>query len=62
MKDIIFISVFSVVLLFFSIFPAIKIVEFIEKRKKLTTKEYNLYTIVFTVIISLLGGLFLRYF
>ncbi len=62
MKDIIFILVFSVVLLFFSIYPAIKIVEFIEKRKKLSSREHNIYTVVFTILISLLGGLFLKYF
>ena len=62
MKEAILILVFSVVLLFFSIFPAIKIVEFIEKRKKLTPKEYNIYTIILTILISLLGGVFLRFF
>ena len=62
MKDIVFILVFSVVLLFFSIFPAIKIVDFIEKRKKLSSKEHDIYTVVFTLLLSLLGGVFLRYF
>ncbi len=62
MKDIVFILVFSVVLLFFSIFPAIKIVEFIEKRKKLSSREHNVYTVIFTILISLFGGMFLKYF
>lgn len=62
MKDVIFISIFSVVLLFFSIFPAIKIVDMLAKRKKFSSKEYNIYTITFTIIISLIGGLFLKYF
>lgn len=62
MKDIVFILVFSVVLLFFAIYPAMKIVDFIEKKKKLTSKEHDIYTIIFTIIISLIGGLFLQYF
>lgn len=62
MKDMVFILVFSVVLLFFSIFPAIKIVSLIEKKRKLSTREYNIYTIILTIAISLCGGLFLKYF
>ncbi len=33
MKDIVFLLVFSVVLLFFSIYPAMKIVDFIGKKR-----------------------------
>ncbi|MCF6173205.1 MAG: hypothetical protein L3J44_05415 [Campylobacteraceae bacterium] len=62
MKDILFILVFSVVLLFFSIYPAIKIVEFFDKKEKLDSFKFNLYTVVLTILISLSGGLFLRYF
>ncbi|MFK5881299.1 MAG: hypothetical protein QM482_03710 [Sulfurospirillum sp.] len=62
MKDIIFILVFSVVLLFFSIYPAIRIVEFFDKKSKLSSFYYNLFTIIITISISLIGGLFLKYF
>ncbi len=62
MKDILFVSVFSVVLLFFSIYPAIKIVEFFDKSNRLSSFYYNLLTIIITILLSLLGGLFLRFF
>ena len=62
MNDMGFILIFSVVLLFFSIYPAIKIVDFIDKKKKLSSEEYNVYTVIFTIIISLIGGLFLQYY
>ncbi|NOX15696.1 MAG: hypothetical protein GXP61_06695 [Epsilonproteobacteria bacterium] len=62
MKDILFVLVFSVVLLFFSIYPAIKIVEFFDKKDKLSNFHFNVYTVIITILISLSGGLFLRYF
>jgi len=62
MRDFIFIMVFSVVLLFFAIYPAIKIVEFFDKNRKLSQRAYNLLTVIITIIIALIGGLFLRYF
>ncbi len=62
MKDIVFILVFSVVLLFFSIYPAIKITDFFDKKIELSNFQYNLFTIVLTIAISIVGGLFLRYF
>ncbi len=62
MRDVLFVLVFSVVLLFFSIYPAIKIVEFFDKKSKLSSFYYNLFTIIVTILIALSGGLFLRYF
>ncbi len=62
MKDIIFLLVFSVVLLFFSIYPAIKIVDKINEKKDLSVKQYNILTVILTIVISLIGGLFLKYF
>ncbi len=62
MRDFIFIMVFSVVLLFFAIYPAIKIVEIFSKNKKLSQRTYNTLTIIVTIVIALIGGLFLRYF
>jgi|GEM_PF-1106852 len=62
MKDLLFISVFSIVLLFFSIYPAIKIVEFFDKKNRLSDNSYNFLTIIITILISIIGGVFLRFF
>jgi hypothetical protein len=62
MRDLLFIMVFSIVLLFFAIYPAIRIVDFINSKKNLSEKAYNYYTIAITITIALIGGLFLRYF
>lgn len=62
MKEIVLLLVFSIVLLFFSIYPAIKIVEFFDKNNKLSSFYFNLFTVIITILISLIGGLFLQYF
>jgi hypothetical protein len=61
MRDIIFILIFSVVLLFFTAYPAIKIVEFFDKKNKLNSFRYNLFTVLLTILLALAGGVFLRY-
>jgi len=61
-KEIVLLLVFSIVLLFFSIYPAIKIVEFFDKNNKLSSFYFNLFTVIITILISLIGGLFLQYF
>jgi len=53
--------VFSIVMLLFMAFPAIKIVEFLEPKLKLSQKSKNVLIIVITIILSLLVGLFLKY-
>jgi len=53
--------VFSIVMLLFMAFPAIKIVEFLEPKLKLSEKSKNVLIIVITIILSLLVGLFLKY-
>jgi hypothetical protein len=44
----------------FMAYPAIKIVDFIDSKKELSQKLKNTLTIVFTIILSLLVGLFLK--
>jgi len=59
--DTIVTLVFSIVMLLFMAFPAIKIVEFLEPKLKLSQKSKNILIIVITIILSLLVGLFLKY-
>ncbi len=60
MKEIIITLVFSIVLLLFMFYPAIKIMEYIEKRKELSRRTYMAMTLGFTVALSLIGGTLLR--
>ena len=62
MIDIVVTLVFSIVMLFFVAFPAIKIAEFIEKKYNLSTTNKNILTIIFIITFSLTVGIFLRYF
>ncbi len=62
MNEIVLLLVFSIVLLFFSIYPAIKIVEFFDKNNTLSSFYFNLFTVILTILLSLIGGLFLEYF
>jgi len=61
MRDILFILVFSVVLLFFTAYPAIKIVDFFDKKDQLSSSYYNFLTISLTILLALTGGIFLRF-
>jgi len=61
MRDILFILIFSVVLLFFTAYPAIKIVEFFDKKDQLSSFYYNFFTISLTILLALAGGIFLRF-
>ena len=60
MIDIVVTLVFSIVMLLFMAFPAIKIVEFLEPRLNLSQKSKNSLIIIITIILSLLIGLFLK--
>ena len=62
MIDIVVTLVFSIVMLLFMAFPAIKIVEFLEPKLSLTQKRKNILIITLTIALSLMVGLFLRYF
>ncbi len=59
--QIIMIFVFSIVLLIFMIYPAIKIVEYLEKYIKISNKTYDLLTVLITIFLSLIIGLGLYY-
>ena len=48
--------VFSSVLLVFMIYPAIKIVEFLEMKIRITDKMYNILTVVITIILAIIVG------
>jgi len=62
MMDIVLTLVFSVVMLLFMIFPAMKIVAWIEKQIAIPEKWHNPLLFGMTIMLSLAIGLFLRFF
>jgi hypothetical protein len=60
MIEIVITLIYSVVMLMFMAFPAIKIVEFINSKKELSIKTQNTLIVVITVILSLAIGIFLH--
>ena len=62
MNDIIITLVFSIVMLIFMVYPAMKVTDIIYKKFSLDKRFYNLLTLILTVSFSLLIGLFLKYF
>ena len=61
MIDIVLTLVFSVVMLVFMAFPAMKIVDLIETRITVSEKVHNILLIGMTILLSLLIGLFLKF-
>ena len=61
MIDTVITLVFMMTLLAFAILPAIKLVEFISKKKALTHKIQNFLTLFFTISMALLGALFMKF-
>ena len=61
MIDIVLTLVFSIVMLLFMVFPAMKIVEWLEKRLTIHNTWHNPLLFVITLLLSLLIGLFLRF-
>ena len=61
MIDLVLTLVFSIVMLLFMIFPAIKIAEWLNKKFSFPKKWYNILTFLLTVLLSLLVGIFLRF-
>jgi len=61
MLDIILTLVFSIVMLVFMAFPAMKIVEWIETKTVLSDMSRNILQIIFIILLSLFIGLFLRF-
>ncbi len=62
MNSTIMVLVFTIVMLMFTAFPAIRIVELIEKKIELSIRVKNILTILFTIILSLGVALFLEFF
>ncbi len=62
MKEIILTLVFSVVLLLVMFYPAIKIMELVEKRKELSQRMYMTLTLLITVVLSVIAGAALSFF
>jgi hypothetical protein len=61
MMDFIITLVFSVVMLMFMIFPAMKIVEWLENQITVPEKWHNPLLLSTTAFLSLLIGLFLQF-
>jgi len=61
MLNIVLTLVFSIVMLVFMAFPAMKIVDFIETKTILSEKMRNILLISVTILLSLLIGLFLKF-
>jgi Na+/H+ antiporter NhaC len=60
MNPIVMTLIFSLVMLMFMAFPAMKIVEWIHQRKELSQKVQNNLTIIITILLSLIIGIFLN--
>ena len=59
--EIVLTLTFSIVMLFFMIFPAMKITEWIDARYGIPEKYYKPVMLTIVVALSLCIGLFLRY-
>ena len=60
MNSTIMILIFTMVMLMFMAFPAMKIVEWIENKRELSQKSKNILTVVFTIILSFGVAIFLE--
>ena len=61
MIDIVLTLVFSIVMLLFMVFPAMKTVEWLEKRMTIPGTWHNPLLFAITLLLSLCIGLFLRF-
>ena len=61
MLDIILTLVFSIVMLIFMIFPAMKITEWIDSKVEIPEKWYNPLMLFITLLLALAIGIFLRF-
>ena len=59
--EIVMTLVFSSVMLVFMIYPAMKIVEFLETKMEVSDKMYNILTVGLTLVLSLMVGLGMYY-
>ncbi len=58
--DIVITLVFMMAFLAFSIYPAVKIVDFITNKKEISEKMKNFLLLFFTILIALLAALFIK--
>jgi len=61
MMDIVLTLIFSIVMLIFMAFPAMKIVNFLESKFTISDKVSNILQVTITIFLSLLIGLFLKF-
>ena len=54
--EIVMSLVFASVLLVFMIYPAIKIVGYLENKMTISDKTYNILTVTITIILALIAG------
>ena len=60
MQDILITLVFTMTLFMFAIWPAVKIVDMIEKKIKLKEKVKNFLMLLFSIVIAFAMALFLQ--
>ncbi len=61
MQDLVLTLVFSIVMLVFMAFPAMKIADWLQGKMALSDRTHNIVQILLTVLLSLAIGLFLKY-
>ncbi|WP_041672646.1 hypothetical protein [Sulfurovum sp. NBC37-1] len=61
MLDIVLTLVFSIVMLVFMAFPAMKISNWLQEKMAFSDRTHNVLQILLTVFLSLCVGLFLKY-
>ncbi|OQX73492.1 MAG: hypothetical protein B6D59_05515 [Campylobacteraceae bacterium 4484_4] len=60
MQNIVVTLVFSIVVLMFMVYPALKIVEWIERKKKITQRTHNILLFTIAIFLSLVVGIWLQ--
>jgi len=61
MQDLVLTLVFSIVMLVFMAFPAMKISDWMQRKMAFSDKIHNVVQILLTVFLSLCIGLFLKF-
>jgi len=61
MLNVVLTLIFSVVMLVFMAFPAMKIVEWFRPKTDFSEKTYSILQVVLTIVLSLAIGLFLKF-
>lgn len=60
MQDVVITLVFMMALLAFAIFPAVKIVDYIGRKKTFSHRLQNYLTLLFTIMIAFSAALFMK--